>query len=92
MVQLEIWCARFPPGQKRGRSSPTDNIPGAESRRRAPLEDPDEEDGGARPGPAIDGDCAGGNLLARAVLVNEGYSCMNFSLALNILRIGYLID
>ena len=62
MAQLEIWYVRFPPGKKRGRSSRAGNAPKANRWpcRSAQLEDPDEEDEGARPGLAIDGDGAGG--------------------------------
>ena len=59
MAQLEIRYARFPPGnlKKRGRSSRADNFPRANHWRRALLEDPGEEDEGARPGQAVDGQC-----------------------------------
>ena len=64
MAQLEIWYARFPPGKKRGRSSRASNlnVPRANRRRSATLEDPDEKDGpgGAPPRLAVDGDGAGG--------------------------------
>ena len=60
MAQLEIWYDRFPSGKKRGSSSRADNAPRANYRRCAQLEDFDEEDEGASPGPAVDGDCAGG--------------------------------
>ena len=60
MAQLEIWYARLPPGKKRGCSSCADNVPRANGRKSAPLEDPDGGDEGARPGPAVDGAGAGG--------------------------------
>ena len=65
MAQLElIWYARFPSGKKCGRSTRADNVPRPNSRRSTLLVDPDEEDEGARPGPAVDGDCAGGEDCA----------------------------
>ena len=61
IVQPEIWYARFPPGKKCGRSSRAVDVPRTNRRRRsAPLEDPDEDDEVACPGPAIDGNSAGG--------------------------------
>lgn len=64
IVQLKIWYARLPPGKKRGRSSCADNVPRANSRKSAPLEDhpeeEEEEEEGARPEPAVDCDGAGG--------------------------------
>ena len=55
---------RFPPGKKRGSSSRADNVQRVNHQRRAQLkdheEDPDEEDEGACPGPAVEGDFARG--------------------------------
>ena len=78
--QLEIWYAKFPAGTKRGHSSRADNIPRANSRRSAPLDDPDVKD-----------DEVVAPYLRLAVLVARavdlwwsmnGCFCINFSLDL----------
>ena len=76
---LEIWYAKFPAGKKHGRSSRADNIPRANRRRSASLDDPDiQDDEVAGPRPAV------GGAVARAAVVNEWMFLHKFSLDLNI--------